>query len=1454
MIPSISMSEIHYSLLEAPDEYIELDRTFREFSRYTRESDDIDLENAVHIGPPISWSDLLDEYRIILLSEAGSGKTEEIQNVARKLRAKDKPAFFLRLEHIASDFDFAFEEGSLGEFKKWLHSNDEGWLLLDSVDEARLKNPRDFELAIRKLGTIISAAFDRAHIIITGRTTAWRPKTDPLLCTHHLPRTPKERTQIKGNADDSGQFDDDDEAVTTETREKERNPPIFKIMALDDLNRAQVTQFIRGRGVEDTQTFLDAVERADAWSFTARPQDLNELAAFWCDERQIGSRLDIMRNSIERRLVERDQDRAEAGQLTKERLRIAARLLAATATLTKDPTIRVPDGAENTMGVTAQITLNDWSEAEISSLLSRPIFDEAVYGAVRFHHRTVREYLTAEWFAELLKRHTSRSAIESLFFKEQYGVTIVTPTLRPILPWLAILDEKIRQRVRQHDPEVLLEGGDPSSLPLDVRREILQEVCEQIEKGTERRSTTDREAVQRFANTDLAQEIGNLLEKHKTNDELSSFLLRMVWLGELKELLPIAMSNALNSKSERYRRITAIRAVKAVGSDADLLKLRTRFESEPGELNREWLAELIDCLTSEPASVDWLLKCLDKAAPKKQFSVDHLSTALTDFTASCDINVLPPLMAGLDALLEQAPVIERRFCEISAKNRWLLAASAKAVERLIVERDQAALATSSLGILAKICAVRGYQPEDIGQESVKFTTEIPQWDEFNRALFWFQVEEERRHIEAKKGERLTESWHVSVLGSFWQFGPDDLAYVLTEIEQQVEQDNKLIALSLAFELYRKAGRPRAVREKLKRLVAGNTELKERLDGYLKPPAQPERAKWQAQERRWKKQSEAREAKRVENLAKSKEYLTTNLATLVAENEATPGKFLNALHYLFESTSEASDSSGRWTEYNWQTLIPTFGESVALFYRNGAVRFWRHFNPKLRSEGFPANKTAHSTIFGLVGIEIESHETEGWPANLTNDEAVLACRYASFELNGFPTWFPKLFAMYPNIVGDFLLGEIEYELSHASAESDMSYVLSDVEWSGEWAWYYIAPKLFERLSKWEPDNLKHLDQLLRIVQGSSMSDEAISQLAIQKCAESLPHTNAARWFAVWVGVDPDAAIPRLTEKLTAIADKEERTSFAMMFLTNVIGGRNDRGGLARQVFQTASHLKELYLLMHKHIHIEDDIERGGKGVYSPGLRDNAQDARNYLYELLLKVPGKEGFLAIQEVAQKFPDRPWLSRYPMEKAEKDGDLTAWEPSAVREFNDKLEKTPTTHRELAELAVQRLIDLKVDLEEGDSSIAVLLRDLRQETDMRIFIGRELREKAMGRYAVPQEEELADGKRMDIRIHGTSGLDAPVPIELKLSDAKWSGKDHFERLENQLCGDYLRDPRSTRGIFALVTRGKKSRWVLPSGKSVPFDGLVSALREHWKTLAPQFPNIDDVVVIGIDLTKRGA
>ena len=743
-----------------------------------------------------------------------------------------------------------------------------------------------------------------------------------------------------------------------------------------------------------------------------------------------------------------------------------------------------------------------------------------------------------------------------------------------------------------------------------------------------------------------------------------------------------------------------------------------------------------------------------------------------------------------------------------------------------------------------------YYPDDT---PFKFSTLVPTWPELNRASFWYEAGKAREGIDNKHGKEMTEFWQVSTFESFWQFEKYDFDYAVEQIAKRTLLDEKLLALSLAFRLYVMGGRDRKQRYRLKKVVADHNALAERLSRYLKPPAQG-RQSWKRSEATWKRRSKERKLKEAREREKWRTFLLAN-ADKLRDNGLKPGHMSRDQWHVHELTREKNGQSGRWTSSDWTCLTKEFGEEVARAYRDGTVRFWREYRPQLRSEGAPANQTPYIVIFGLTGLQIEANETSGWPKDLSSAEVELACRYASYELNGFPTWFPAIFAAYPSIVGGFLLKEIRYELSVEKADIESSYILSDVSGSGLWVWDKLAPEVYTILKTKEPKNLSNLGYLLNITQGSSIADDDIATLASKKSKSLKRLEHAAHWFAVWAGVDPDSAIPVLAKRFEKMADPKEQTAFAMRFITHLVGGRGNTSRV-RNAFRTPEHLKYLYLLMHQHIRTKEDINRAGTGAYSPGLRDNAQDARDSLTNLLQNIPGKEAFLALSDIAKDHPEetyRPWFALNAKARAEMDADIDAWSPRQVRDFHDKLECTPENHRDLAELAHLHLLDLKDDLENSDTSIAGILQNFEHETDMRNFIGGELRKKAFCRYSIPQEEELADAKRPDLRLHGV-GFDGPVPVELKLAD-NWSGPKLLERMENQLCGDYLRDNRSNRGFFILVHQGEKKSWKIPDvAKSVDFGELVTILEKHWQKIAFNYPGIDRIDVIGIDLTKRSS
>jgi hypothetical protein len=1435
---------------EASNSFVQLGRTFHELAKHVRETDVFDLNRAFLVGARLCWDDLLKVHRTVILSEAGTGKTEEIRQAAKRLRAQGKKAFFLRLEHIPSDLEDAFEVGTFREFEQWLASTDDAWLLLDSVDEARLRNPGDFEQAIRKLGRYVESAHARAHIVLTGRTSAWRATTDLELCARHLPIAPQTTRVMATEPKQKTASADDVYPDTLETEEsKEKDAPSgFLIVALDNLSISQIEAFARARGVTDTKVLLEEIERADAESFTTRPQDLDQLVEFWTKEHRIGTRLELMQNSVARRLEERDQNHREAHPLSAARAREGAQLIAAASILCKEPTIQVPDGSHNDKGIPVQEVLPDWNDRDQQTLLSRPIFDEAIYGTVRFHHRSVREFLAAEWLAELLERSGSQRQVDALLFRVQYGLEVIVPTMRPVLPWLAIRNQHIRERILRIAPEVLFEGGDPSALPLAIRKAVLAQVCSELASGKSGRSALDYAAVQRFANADLAEDIRGLLKTYSSNAELVRFLMRMVWLGRLHALKDEARTLAVCPSTPPYTRTAAIQALRAVATAEDLDDLRTAFVSEAPTLKRDWLSEIVAASPPTAETATWLFQALAKAAQKERYAIDSLTDTVSSFVKTAPMDLLPKLAEGLNHLLEEPPFIEQG-CDVSKRNAWLIKPASIAAERLIQERRPEALSEAALGILYKFRTVRKWD-DDLRDVKAEFGKLVPAWVELNRAAFWYDVRKTRQTAFYVKHElRLTNFWQASGLGAHWDFGVDDFDYAADSIPTLNDRDDKLVALTLAFDIYTKGQQPSMWRDRLRELARGDAGLEERLENLLNPP----QSKYEREAKKWKKRAAARDRNERDSRARAKEFIISNVEIVRAATLPSPTDISKAQWYLHEYLSEKAENGNRWTVGHWRELIPEFGEEVAQAYREGAINYWRKCRPVLRSEGAPKNSTPIFVIFGLAGLNIEAAETPKWPSNLSKEDVLLACRYAAHELNGFPPWFSKLAQGHPEIVGDFLLSEIKQEVLLEKSYEESHYLLSDVRWTGQFAWERIAPAVLDLLRTRDVINLFNLEKLLTIVQGSSsVSDQALATLAQLKAQSSANAEVAALWFGVWVGVDPDQAIPAIAARLSSIVNPADQTEFAMNFIVRYLGGRRPETSGVRHTFATPKHLKELFLLMQMYVREDEDVDRTGGGVYSPGLRDKAQDARDALFNQLKQVPGKEAFVALSEIAVQHPNagsRPLLASFARGKAEQDADLTAWSPAQLREFHDHLDRTPRSHRELADLAIMHLLDLKDDFENGDDSVARVLQRVQKEPEMRNFLARELRAKALNRYTITQEENLADDKRPDLRFHG-AGFDAPVPAELKLAE-RWSGPQLFERLENQLSGDYLRDNRSALGIFILVNR-TKNQWRLPSGESVDFGGLLEGLRNHWKSIADTHTHVEDLAVIGIDLSKR--
>ena len=1424
---------------------VPLERRFSPVPRSEHDSDERQILEVLGNHGFKRWPEMDQRYRSVILAEAGAGKTFEMIARAEFIEAQGSPAFCIRIEDILGDFEKAFEVGSAETFQQWLSSQDEAWIFLDSVDEARLSNPKDFEKAIRQFATAIQTAQLRAHICVSSRPYAWRPKSDRELIECYLPyKKPQTETT-------------DQNSEPTESSEPSETE--LEIYWLDPLDEADIRLFAFHRSAPEVDRLIAELKRLNVMAMAERPFDLEGILHKWTTDRELGGRSELLQHNIELRLKESDPDKADQRPLNLGMAHEGARMLAAAVILCGKPGIQVPDNTHERVGIEAEKVLSNWEPSDVRTLLERAIFNDVIYGTVRFRHREVREFLAAEWFAELLQRGNAYHAIEALIFREQYGEHIVTPRLRPILPWLILKDENIRKRALDIHPDIAVEGGDPACLPLPVRKIILADILARIVRMDKVGAAQDNNAIARIAQPDLTDETLSLIKKYIAHDDAVFFLGRVVWQGKMLECVPPLFAVAHDPMRDIYSRIVATRTVMSCGTAEQRSTLWDNLLKAQAEIPRELLPDLLQGTSTDGEGVALLLKAIDKLPPYNRFKVTGLRQALHGYidrlpilNADC-VQPLAKLFGGLQKFLARPPHMDLDTGRLSEEFAWLLAPVTHAVERLVSARAASAVQDVVLETLIIIPDIREMRGEYFDDYKDKLQELVPAWPELNDTLFWWTVKVKRACLE-RDGERLNSDLQVTWPAHYWFFGPDSFFHVLEWLNTRELEDDRLVALSLALRIYAEAKRPTEWLGRLRATVADDAVLIARLEGWLNPKISEQESERQQQSIEFKKKHERQRREQERVRSDWVDRLKKNPDLIRNPPGLKPGGFSLSQYWLMMEL-EGNDLRTKLAQKaDWEFLIDEFGNDVANAYRDAAMSHWRHYHPGLRSEGADPSSTPGSLYFAMAGLEIESREHSGFPTHLNESEVDHSLRYITWELNGFPSWLETMYQANRQAVIKALRTEIFWELDNTNPNQLSHRLLHDLTYYAPW----LHHALIEPLQTWLRENdLPTVDSLrysLHILKSGGMDPAELGTLAQTKTDSAQSNELLSHWFAIWVDAQPDSGIPALSEWLTKL-DTDQSSIAGQLFITALMGNQHHAStGPTIGNFQTAEHLKSLYVLMHTYIRVEDDIHHG-TGAYSPKLRDHAQDARGRIFNLLSEIPGKTTYVALKELIEKQPNldhRLWMAERAYRRAEEDGDLEPWSTTQVSEFGTQFTRTPVTHRQLFDLTVARLIDLKNWLERGDTSPYVTWQRVEKETEMRNLVADRLNQNADHSFTVSQEPEVSNNQRMDIWLQNQNA-EYPIPIELKLLDKNWSGPKLCERLRNQLAGDYLCDGTERCGAMLLIWQGRKSakQWKI-GGKLVGVSDLQDALKKDWCSISNCYPNVADIEVIVIDLTQR--
>lgn len=1431
------------------ERYINLDRRFRDLTREEQiEPSLLGSISGWEHGDGISWNEILESERVVVLAEAGSGKTRELQTQVKVLNDQEKPAFFIPIETLDKQGVreyLASEPGQAERFDSWLSDPEQktAWFFLDSVDELKLVRGK-LERALGKLTSALGRHANRARIIISSRPTDWQPVQDMEMFKKKLPES-IDPPPIEKSGEEMFLA-----PIRRKTSEKnnaeEKNTPKSRCVVLLPLDRSRIVSYANARGVKNSKTFLEEISRRDAWTFARRPLDLQGLIDMWNASGRIGTLLEQHENSIENSLKD-DPERPDNEILSLKMARDGVERLALAMVMTKTRTIRSLEQttSESDLGsLDASSVLTGWTNAQVKALMRRPIFDPATYGRVRFHHRSIQEYLAARRLAQLQEQNLTKRQLKNLLFANTYGEKVVIPAMQAIAAWLSIWNREICREVLNREPEVLILHGDPESLSPDVRGELIRNYVTAYSKGGWRGLEMPVGEIQRLAHPDLAPIINAYLKQDHENEEVQEFLLKLVWLGGICDCADAAFQAAININLGFQARSLAIQALGTCKKDDLLRKIADDLLVNPSHwpdpiihsavtdlypniISSQELEQLIR-KTPEPENTiggfSWAVYNTIDSLPLDDFRINELSQILTDL-----------IWEGCDG---------SHWYEPSSHFGYL----APALSKLCKKQIERAGELSPLLIRSCVIAYRFHDGYSLGiEDKVKIREILLKKPDTRESIFWMELEiVDAIEKSAETSHRLVHALHDGLLSDLVEL---DWSWLLETIKKDKDADKKEVALHGLIFLWFRRGRSNTDLKALENAVKNEPNLKAILAERSKPiPADPENEKLQKRRQEQIEKQEAHQRKIEQSWIDWKQ-----------KAEADPDKIFegkrgdHSMWILVKWLQHESGAGGTLTRKNWPKIRKIMGDRIGDHFEKKMKDFWREEKPPIWSKLSPEkrNKIFNSQYAGLTGISIET-SNPAWLSSLTDKEARRAAEWALTEISGFPEWFSVLAGNHPNEVIQALHAEIKAEMAEVGTIQH-PHTLNALNYGAENLKELAVPFLKKAILKWpKPAKLenhsiqsKNLNTILSIILSIDTQDMSITDLCEERFLNAPQNEEATTWLHGLCTCDLKRGLAAFKKSIKKIK-KAKRQEQAVAWIGTIFNNRY-REKIDVTIDSDADILLELTELAFECVRRKEDVHH--VGAYTPGDRDKAENARNRILNALIGKPGPEAYKALKKLAEKplfahTPDR--LRILAKQRAAQDSDVKVLSVSEYRDWESKHEIRPKNRDELYEVMMNRLDDIEHDIQHHDFSDRETLVKIESETEMQPLLARKMLDNARGHYEVVREDEVADKKKTDIRL--LAGVAGRSVIEVKIGD-NWSVNELEDAIKNQLVGQYLRHQNCSAGVLLVTYAGRKNFNHPQTGQPLPFDDVIAHLLVFAQDIETKEQGRIRLGVMGLDL-----
>ncbi len=995
--------------------YVPLDRRFAILSP-DEVAGDPDW-SARAAGADHGWSELPQEPVTVILGPGGAGKTTEMREQVRRLRAEGWVAVFVALEQLV---DQTLAEALDGEeadaFAGWNPACAEAVFLLDAVNEAKLAKPGALSRALKAFAR--GTGRGRVRVLLSCRPSDWQYQADADTVSDALrdlfqPPVTVGPPSASGDPDDPMAAPDSLTSIPIAPAAVRSAVVTVRLVPLDE---KRIRRLATHYGVDRADAFIDGLKQTGHLFLAGRPRDLEWLADYWNREGRIGARWDMLDLNVTAKLQEANVALSESDPLSPEEALWAAERLAGATILCRQPAIRLPDAGPPLLPARPALdpatVLPAWSARKIAALLRRPLFEEAPGGRVRWHHASTQTYLAGRWLLRLLKAGCLVTTVIDLITREVDGQRYLVPSLREVAGWVVCRHAAVREALVPVAPELILLWGDAVQVPVEARTKALR-VLAQVHPDTVSFDwTVDADDLVRLADPALVPTIRNLLAESAGSVAVRRFLLDLGRVGGWREVAETAMTIAADAAQDLRIRTAAVETVGAAG-DATLRARLRAYALETPELPNAFLARVGTTLLPDALSVEDAAALLAKFTPVLPDGIGDAGYAVgwrwvdaclpTDREALLlhliDLITTPPHAPGQRGM-RTMPLSERYGWLIHAVNRTVALEVARTAGEAA---EPAPVLVRSLRLLYECVRWGGPMLHERDTLSAALTANVAV-----RLALYAAVLSTAAHPQVE---------FSGLEGRFCRSQPGDVVGLLARAGVAEPSESRWRLLLGACVVAHRHGLSESMRDRLEATIAAAglppaqfEELRHWIDpAPVVPPLEPDTDEDTAM-------AEAAAAE-ASALADARRRLTEEIEAL------RRGEAFGALQYLVSQMRHLPGATAtRWGQNNIDALEAPFGGEIRDAAAEGLLRWWRDWCPPLPSERDDPSSVEHGVVVGLTSLAVFG-AAGGDLAGFSAEDTRTAAHYALREINGPPDWFPALLAAKPEVVGAVLRSEV-----------------------------------------------------------------------------------------------------------------------------------------------------------------------------------------------------------------------------------------------------------------------------------------------------------------------------------------------------------------------------------------------------------------------------------------------